>query len=105
MHWVEALRAGEGYARELAEEFLDTLAQGLAILVLGLDLERIALGTIIARNPDLFLEPLRARFAARVWPRLRDTLIVPAALGGRLPHYAGLCTALLELESSSLSEP
>ncbi len=105
VHWVEALRAGEGYARELAEEFLDTLAQGLAILVLGLDLERIALGTIIARNPDLFLEPLRARFAARVWPRLRDTRIVPAELGPRLSHYAGLCTALLELESSSLSEP
>lgn len=102
-HWVAALRAGEPYARALAEEFVDVLAQGLAILILSLDVDRIALGTIVARNPDLFLEPLRARVAERVWPRLRDTRIVPAELGPRLSAYAGLCTALLELESPAPS--
>lgn len=102
-HWVEALRAGEPYARALADEFLDMLAQGLAILILSLDLDRIALGTIVARNTDLFLDPLRERVAARVWPRLRDTQIVPAELGERLCAYAGLCTALLELESPTPS--
>ncbi len=98
-HWVEALRAGEPYARQLAEEYLDVLAQALAILILSLDVDCIALGTIVARNTDLFLEPLRERVAARVWPRLRDTRIVPMELGARLSAYAGLCTALLELES------
>jgi glucokinase len=102
-HWVAALRAGEPYAKGLAEEYLDVLSQALAILILALDLDRIALGTIVARNPDLFLEPLRERVAARVWPRLRDTKLVPIELGARLSAYAGLVTALLELESPTPS--
>ncbi|MEX2205660.1 MAG: ROK family protein [Myxococcota bacterium] len=99
--WVEALRAGDEYARELREEWLDRLAQAIAILVLALDTDRIALGTIVAKNPDLFLEPLRARVAQRIWPHLRDTRIVAGELGERLPAYAGLCTALLEPPAAS----
>jgi glucokinase len=102
-HWVAAVREGDRYSRALADEYLDVLAQGLAIMILSLDLDRIALGTIIARNPDLFLEPLRERVSQRVWPRLRDTRIVAAELGERLCAYAGLVTALLELESPVLS--
>ena len=97
--WLEAVRAGDSYALALSEEYLDVLAQGLAIMVLSLDLDCIALGTIVARNADLLLEPLRARVAARLWPHLRDTRIVPIELGERLSAYAGLCTALLALES------
>ena len=100
--WTEALRTGDAYAARLRDEWLDRLAQGIAILVLGLDTDCVALGTIVARNTDLFLEPLRARVAARIWPRLRDTRIVAGELGERLPAYAGLCTALLEpLEASA----
>jgi len=102
-HWVEALRAGEPYAQRLADEYLDVLAHALAILILALDVDRIALGTIVARNADLFLAPLRERVAARIWPRLRDTQIVPIELGARLSAYAGLVTALLELESAKPS--
>ena len=102
-HWIEALRTGDAYARKLADEFVDVLAQGIAILILALDLDCVALGTIIARNPDLLLEPLRAQVYERVWPRLRDTKIVPTQLGARLFAYAGLCTALLELESPTSS--
>jgi glucokinase len=103
--WVDALRAGDAYAVRLHEEWLDRLAQAIAIVVLALDTDCIALGTIVAHNPDLFLEPLRARAAGRLWPHLRDTRIVAGELGERLPAYAGLCTALLEpLESSSASE-
>ena len=94
--WIQALRAGDAYAGRLREEYLDRLAQALALLVVGLDVDRIALGTIVARNPDLFLDALRERFAARVWTRLRDTRIVCGELGERLPAYAGLCAALLE---------
>jgi len=101
--WIDALRAGDPYARVLADEFLDTLAQGLAIVVQALDVDCIALGTIIARNADLLLPPLRERFDARVWPRLRDTRLVPAELGARLSAYAGLCAAALELESPASS--
>ncbi len=102
--WVDALRAGDAYAKRLHEEWLDRLAQALAIVTIGLDVDRNALGTIVANNPDLFLEPLRTRVAARVWPHLRDVQIVAGELGERLPAYAGLCTALLEpLEASPVS--
>ncbi len=103
--WVEALRAGDAYSERLRDEWLDRLAQAIAILVLALDTDRVALGTIVAHNADLFLEPLRARVAERVWPHLRDTRIVAGELGERLPSYAGLCTALLEpLSPSAASE-
>jgi glucokinase len=95
-HWIEALRAGDAYARQLREEYIERLAQALALLVVGLDVDCIALGTIVARNPDLFLDELRVRFAEQVWPRLRATRIGAGELGERLPAYAGLCTALLE---------
>jgi len=101
--WVEALRAGDAYAGRLREEWLDRLAQGIAIVVLGLDTDCVALGTIVARNTDLFLGPLRARVYERIWPRLRDTRIVAGELGERLPAYAGLCTALLEPLGASRS--
>jgi len=104
--WVEALRAGDAYAEGLREEWLDRLAQAIAILVLALDCDRIALGTIVANNTDLFLEPLRARVAQRIWPHLRGTRVLAGELGERLPAYAGLCTALLEpIEPSAVSEP
>jgi glucokinase len=102
-HWIEALVAGDAYAKSLAEEYLDVLATGIAILIQLLDLDRISLGTILARNQELLLEPLRARVYERVWPRLRDTQLVPAALGERLCAYAGLTVALLELESPTSS--
>jgi glucokinase len=104
-HWIAALREGDSYARALAEEYLEVLAQGVAILILALDLDRISMGTMVARNVDLLLEPLRKRVYARLWPHLRDTQLLPAELGPRLSAYAGLSTALLELESPASSSP
>jgi glucokinase len=94
--WTEALRAGDSYAQSLKEKFIDHLAQGLAALVIGLDPERIVLGTIIQRNPDLFLDDLRLRVSERIWPGLRDVRIEAGALGDKLPAYAALCGAALE---------
>jgi glucokinase len=94
--WVDAIRARDAYALELREEFLDQLAQGLAILIMPLDPERILLGTIIRENPDLFLDEVRERTRARIWPELYDTRIEPGALGERLPAYAALSVAALD---------
>jgi glucokinase len=102
-HWVAALRQGDSYATALADEYLDTLAQAVAILIQGFDFDAIAFGTIVARNTDLLLEPLRARVATRVWARLATTRLEPAQLGKRLPSYAGLCAAMLDPVSGSLS--
>lgn len=100
--WVEALRAGDGYAERLRSDFIEHLARGLAALVTGLDPERIVLGTIVQQNPDLFLEELRARVSERIWPGLREVRIEVGALGPRLPAYAGLCVAALASEDAPL---
>ncbi len=94
--WVEALRAGDPYALQLRQDFLDHLAQGLAILIPTFDPECIVLGTIVERNPDLFLEELRARVRRRTWKSLHHVRIEAGALGARLPAYAALCVASLE---------
>ena len=95
-HWVEALRSGDDYARRLCDEFLDRLAQGLAVLIPILNPDAILLGTIVRENPDLFVGELRRRVQERVWPSLQDVRIEPAHLGPRLPAYAALCVAALE---------
>lgn len=91
--WAEAVRAGDAYALRLREQFLDRLAHGLAILIPTFDPERIILGTIIARNADLFLDPLIERVRALTWESLHHVELVPARLGDRLPAYAALCAA------------
>src|SRR5262249_14360934 len=76
-HWAEALAAGDAYAKSLADEYLDVLSTGLAILIQLLDVDRISLGTMLARNEELLLAPLRARVYQQIWPRLRETQLVP----------------------------
>ena len=96
--WIAAIRAGDAYARELQREFVEDVAQALAALVMTLDPELIALGTIVQRNPDLFLTPIRERVYERIWPAQRDLRIVPGQLGEQLPARAALCVAALEDE-------
>jgi glucokinase len=88
--WVAAIRDGDAYALELRCEFVEDVAQALAALVMTLDPDMIALGTIVQQNPDLFLAPIRARVHERIWPVQRDVRIVPGELGEQLPAYAAL---------------
>ncbi len=94
--WVEAVREDDAYALGIYTEFLDQLAQGLAILVPLLDPERIVLGTIVQRNPDLFLDPLRQRVRERIWKFFPELRILAGELGPRLPALAALAVAALE---------
>jgi glucokinase len=96
--WTRALRAGDAYAERLKEDFLERLAQGLAIVVTALDPDAIVLGTIVERNADLLLDEIRARTRAFTWPALHDVRIEVSALGPTLPSYAGLCVAALGCE-------
>jgi glucokinase len=93
-HWIEAIRAGDAYAQELAREFVEDVAQALAALVMTLDPDAIVLGTIVERNPDLFLAPIAERVRERVFAVQRDVRIVAGELGARRPAYAALCVAL-----------
>jgi glucokinase len=94
--WTRAIRAGDAYALALRDEFVARLAHGLAALVMILDPERIALGTIVSLNADLFLDRIRAALRERVWEEVRGVEVVAAALGPRLPAYAALSVALPE---------
>jgi glucokinase len=100
-HWADAIRALDPYALRLREEFLDRLAQGLATLIMSLDPESIVLGTIIAANSDLFLEPLRERVRSLTWKELHGTQIEAAKLGPRLASYAAASAALLAFEDEN----
>jgi len=93
-HWVAAIRTGDAYARGLLHDFVEDVSQALAALVMALDPELIVLGTIVERNPDLFLAPIRERVHARIWAAQRDLRIVAGELGGRRAAYAALCVAL-----------
>ena len=92
-HWVAALHDGDAYALRLRDEFLDRLSQGLAMLVMSLDPDRIVLGTIIRENTDLFLDELRQRTRSRIWKSVREVEIVAGELGAELPARAALSIA------------
>lgn len=95
-HLVAAAKAGDAFARQEFDRWLDYLARGIVPLVMLLEPERIVLGTIaVAAGESLCFEPLRRRVAAGLWPQQAERLsIVPAALGEDLPQRAGLAVAL-----------
>ncbi len=95
-HWVEAIREGDRYALALKEEFSDCVAQGMAIVMMAMDPEVIALGTIVQHNTDLFIDELYQALEPRIWEVQRDVRLEPAKLGPRLPSYAALSVAAIE---------
>lgn len=101
VHVVQAARQGDAFALAEMERFNDYLARAIVNLGFVLDVEAVILGTIaVAAGDALCFEPLRRRVGARLWPRIAAGLeILPAALGERLPDYAGLCVAIDGLEA------
>lgn len=94
--WVEAIRAGDAYARELQQGFVLDVAQGLGGAIMLLDPDVVVLGTIVQQNPDLFLEPIREATRAHLWKPLHHVRIEPGELGERMPAYAALSVGALE---------
>ena len=92
-HWIAAIRAGDAYAETLRQSFVARLAQGVAMLVATFDPECVVLGTIVQRNPDLFVDDLCRAVRERTWPSLHHVRIAAGRLGPRLPPYAALCVA------------
>jgi glucokinase len=92
-HVVAAARAGDAFALAEMARFNEVLAQTLCILAAALAPEVFVLGTIAAAAGELCLGPVRARVHANTWRRPNPIAIVPAALGERLPLFAGLGVA------------
>jgi glucokinase len=99
-HLVSAAREGDGFALAELDRFNDYLARSLVQIICTVAPEVIVLGTIpTAAGEALCFEPVRRRVRERVWTRLAERVrIVPAALGERLPYYAGLSSAFTGME-------
>ena len=104
---VDAVRRGDVQAGEFFQQTLEELSTGLANLIFILNPEMIILGTIVARNPDLYLEPLDRLVRRKVWEILTAGLrIVPAQLTDRMGVFAPLALILdaLKLEPEEVNE-
>ncbi len=103
-HVVAAAREGDAFALAELGRWNGYVARGLVSLAGTVAPEVIVLGTIAAAAGEaLCLEPVRRAVLAHLWPGLaREVRIVAAALGERLPYYAGLCVALEGLEAAAL---
>jgi glucokinase len=94
-HLFEGARQGDALAQRCLAEFVEALARGVADLVLVFDPRRVILGTMAVESGDLFLEELRRRVDAEVWPVHRGHLeIVPAQGGAGIAILAPLALAI-----------
>jgi glucokinase len=103
---VDAVRRADALAVEFFQQILDELSTGLANLIFILNPEVIILGTIVARNPDLYLQPLDRLVRRKVWKVFTpDLRIVAAQLTDRIGVFAPLALILnaLDLESEEVN--
>jgi len=102
---TQAVRQGDAVAQEFFQQTLEYLATGLSNLVFILNPEAIVLGTMVAKNPDLFLKPLNRLVRERVWDVFTPNLkILPAQLVDQVGVYAPLAVILdaMNLEPEEL---
>jgi glucokinase len=92
-----AAQAGDPVAYEIIRTSAEYLGQGLSILIDILNPECIVIGSIYARNEDLF-KPLvdRILHMEAIPSALSVCRIKPAKLGDQIGDYAALCVAIYE---------
>jgi glucokinase len=92
-----AARAGDPVAGGIMMIAAEYLGRGLAILVDVLNPECIVIGSIYARNEELF-KPVIDEVLKReaLAPALKVCSIKPALLGDSIGDYAALCVAIYE---------
>ena len=90
-----AAQAGDPVAKEIINISAEYLGRGLAILIDILNPECIVIGSVYARNVDLF-KPIVERVLENeaLAPALKVCEIRPAALGDSIGDYAALCVAI-----------
>lgn len=90
----EAYKSGSNEAKKVFEKASLYLGRGLAIVVDVLNPQRVILGGLGMRLPDVLFEPALSVYAEEVLPEARAVCeIVPAALGESIGDYAALCAA------------
>ena len=92
-----AAQAGDPVAYEVIRISAEYLGQGLAILIDILNPECIVIGSIYARNVDLFKPIIDRVLQLEAIPSAVDVCqIKPAELGDAIGDYAALCVAIYE---------
>lgn len=90
-----AAQAGDPVANEIVGISAYYLGQGLSILIDVLNPECIVIGSIYARNEDLFKPLIEAVLKEEAIPSARNVCkIKPAELGDSIGDYAALCVAI-----------
>jgi glucokinase len=92
-----AAQKGDETALEIIRISGEYLGRGLAILVDVLNPQCIVIGSIFARNEDLFRPHINRILEQEAIPlSMKVCKIVPAALGDTIGDYAALCVAIYE---------
>jgi glucokinase len=94
---AKAAAEGDKTAIEIFEISGRYLGAGLSILIDIINPQRIVIGSVYARNPNLFEAACREVITREALnPAARVCEIVPAALGDRVGDYASLCVAIMD---------
>ncbi len=101
---AHAARDGDPFAKTIWHEVGDRLGQALALLVDILNPDRIIIGSIFVRCPDLLVAPMQHALLREALPSATSRCaVVPAALGEQLGNYAALAVAEHLLSQTSRS--
>lgn len=91
----EAAISGDDDAKEIVEISAHYLGVGLSILIDILNPECVVIGSIYARNEEIFKPLINKVLKKEVIPEALSVCnIVPAKLGEKIGDYAALCVAL-----------
>jgi glucokinase len=92
----EAAHSGDKTAQKIVNTTATYLGKGLAILIDILNPERIVIGSIFARNEEVFKPIIEKILSREAIPEAKAVCeIVPASLGEKIGDYAALCVALV----------
>jgi glucokinase len=95
---IEAARKGDETAKKIIDDCARYLGRGIAMLVDLFGLERVVLGSLAYRCPDLFLPAARKEMVKEVLPIYASCRILPSALGEELGLVASLCPAIYKIK-------
>jgi glucokinase len=92
---TDACREGDPLAREVWDEVMERLAQGLGVVIMAFNPDVIILGTMAIRERDLVMPEIEKRLPRYGWKSSIDGCrITPSSLGDRLGDLAGLAVAV-----------
>ncbi|MFO7534939.1 MAG: ROK family protein [Kiritimatiellia bacterium] len=92
---TDAYRAGDPFAKEVWDEVLERVAQGLGIIIMAFNPDVIVLGTMAIREGDIVMPEIAKRLPRYGWKSsIENCRIAPSTLGDRIGEMAGLAVAI-----------